>query len=216
MQLPVYTPDGSRFEEKAFDIPALEEGKGVQALRDVLIALQANLRQGNACAKTRGEVSGTGKKIYRQKGTGNARHGDRQAPIFVGGGVVFGPRPRDFSKGLNRKVKRLALNRALLDLAGEGNLKLIQAFELNAPKTRELVQVLRKVGIEGKKVLLVDDAYAADTLLSARNIDKLNCVEADSLNPLDLSKAACVLMTVSALDKLINRLSAKELSHAAA
>jgi len=215
MNLKVYTTDGSSSEDKAFDIPALEEGKGVQALRDVIIAIQANKRQGNACAKTRAEVRGSGRKIYRQKGTGNARHGDRQAPIFVGGGVVFGPRPRDYSKRVNRKVRLLALNRALLNCAEAGVLKVIQAFSFGEPKTKPFAQMLKNVGVEGK-VIIVDDGYDANTLLSARNIEGLDIVEADSVNPYDLARAKNILMTESALNKVINRIRVKEVSHATA
>lgn len=215
MNIKVYSNDGSSSQDKDFAIPQLEEGKGQQALRDVLIAIQANRRQGNACTKTRAEVRGSGRKIYRQKGTGNARHGDRQAPIFVGGGVVFGPRPRDYSKKVNRKIRLLALNRALLDAATEGSLKVIQSFEFSAPKTKDFANILKNIGIGGK-VVIVDDRYDANTQLSARNIYGVEIVEADSINPLDIVNAKAVLMTESALNKVITRLSAKEVSHAAA
>ena len=215
MNLTIYSNDGSSSQEKDFIIPALEEGKGVQALRDVIIAIQANRRQGNACTKTRAEVRGSGRKIYRQKGTGNARHGDRQAPIFVGGGVAFGPRPRDYSKKVNRKIKHLALNRALLDAAEEGSIKVIQAFEFSAPKTKDFLNILKNIGITGK-VTIVDDGYDANTQLSARNIEGLQIVEADSLNPWDIVRSRNVLITESALNKVINRIQAKEVSHAAA
>lgn len=215
MNLNVYTPDGSASSAKDFDIPALEEGKGVQALRDVIIALQANKRQGNASTKTRAEVRGSGRKIYRQKGTGNARHGDRQAPIFVGGGVVFGPKPRDYSKKVNRKVRQLALCRALNDSAGDGTLKVIQAFQFAEPKTKAFSQVLKQIGIEGK-VVIIDDGYEANTLLSARNVEGVSIVEAGDANPWDLVRSKHVLVTESALNKIISRTRAKEVSHAAA
>lgn len=215
MNIKVYSKDGSSSQEKSFAIPALEEGKGTQALRDVLLAIRANMRQGNACAKDRSDVVGSGKKIYRQKGTGHARHGDRQAPIFVGGGVVFGPKPRDYSVKINRKIRALALNRAVINAATEGSLRVIQALDFSAPKTAEMVKLLKTVGIEGK-LLLVDDGYAANTILSARNVEGVNIVEASDVNPLELVNARNILMTESALNKVIARMSVKESSHAAA
>lgn len=215
MNLKVYSTNGSSFEEKEFSIPSLEEGKGNQALRDVIIAIQANKRQGNACTKTRAEVRGSGRKIYRQKGTGNARHGDRQAPIFVGGGVVFGPRPRDYTKKVNHKVKLLALHRALVNILAEESLKVIQAFEFSAPKTKEFASLVRTLGIAGK-VLIVDDGYDANTLLSARNVEGVTILEADSVHPWDLVRHRNVLVTESALNKILTRINAKESSHVAA
>ena len=215
MELNVYKSDGTQPDAKAFEVPELEEGKGVQALRDVIIALQANRRQGNACTKTRSEVSGTGKKAYRQKGTGNARHGDRQSPIYVGGGIAHGPRPRDYSKQVNRKVKRLAMNRALCDCIAEGRLHLIQSFDQEAPKTKAFQHILTNMGLTGK-MLISDDGFAEATLLSARNIEGVTLREAAELNPLDLLKAHHMLLTETALHQLINRIARKEAHHAAA
>ncbi len=215
MNLKVYSTNGSSSEEKSFDIPALEEGKGHQALRDAVIAIQANRRQGNACAKKRDEVAGSDKKIYKQKGTGRARHGDAQAPIFVGGGVVFGPRPRDYTKKVNHKVKLLALHRALTDVVTEGHVKIIKAFEFTAPKTKSFLALMQNIGITGK-LLIVDDGYDANTLLSARNVEGVNIIEADSVHPWDLIRYPTVLMTESAINKVIKRIQQEATQHATA
>ena len=104
MKLKVFNNDGSANGEGDFDIPVFEDGKGLQAVKEVVVAQAANIRQGSANTKTRGEVRGGGKKPWRQKGTGRARAGSSRSPIWVGGGVVFGPKPRDYSKKINKKV----------------------------------------------------------------------------------------------------------------
>ena len=109
-----------------------EADKGKQAVHDLVTAYRANRRTGSANTKTRGEVSGNNKKIYKQKGTGNARHGDKRAPIFVGGGVVFGPRPRDYSKKVPKNVRKLALRRVLGDLVRDESIKVLPSFSLAA------------------------------------------------------------------------------------
>ncbi len=116
------------------DLPTFEGDKGLQAVKEVVVAINANNRQGTHSTKTRGEVRGGGKKPWRQKGTGRARAGSIRSPLWVGGGVVFGPKPRDYSKKINAKVKALAFSRALFDRASAGEIAVIEAFE---PTNRE-------------------------------------------------------------------------------
>jgi len=126
MKFKLYNNTGSSSQEKEIsDFPTFEGDRGVNALRQVILAHQANARQGNASTKTRAEVSGTGKKAFRQKGTGMARRGNRRTPIMKGGGVAFGPKPRDYSQKLNKKQRQLALGRALYEQATSGTLNLI-------------------------------------------------------------------------------------------
>ena len=118
MKLTVFSSDGKTSSEKDFaDIPTFEGDRGLQAVKEVIVAINANNRQGTHSTKTRGEVRGGGKKPWRQKGTGRARAGSIRSPLWVGGGVVFGPKPRDYSKKINAKVKQLAFSRALFDRA---------------------------------------------------------------------------------------------------
>ena len=144
--------------------------KGRQAVHDLVVAYRANRRTGSACTKTRGEVSGNNKKIYKQKGTGNARHGDKRAPIFVGGGVVFGPRPRDYSKKVPKTVRKLALRRALGDLVSAGKI-LTRSFLL---RRRWQDQVLRRRPQRHRhalgKILVVANAFDDSTYLAGRNV----------------------------------------------
>lgn len=114
----------------AANIQVAGSDKGSQAVHDLIVAYQANRRTGSANTKTRGEVSGNNKKIFRQKGTGNARHGDKRAPIFVGGGVVFGPRPCDYSKKVNKSTRRLALRRVLGDLIAASRISTVAEFSV--------------------------------------------------------------------------------------
>ena len=131
-----------------------DESKGSQAVHDLVVAYQANRRSGTAQAKTRGEVNGTGKKMYRQKGTGNARHGDRKAPIFVGGGVAFGPRNRSYAKTVPKKVRTLALQRVLGDKVNEGAIFRAASLDVESGKTKDFVVALKAV-TDAKKVLVI-------------------------------------------------------------
>ena len=118
------------------------EEKGRQAVHDLVVAYRANRRTGSACTKTRGEVSGNNRKIYKQKGTGGARHGDKRAPIFVGGGVVFGPRPRDYSKKVTKTVRKLALRRTLGDLVRAEKIVTVPSFLIADGKTKSFLAAL--------------------------------------------------------------------------
>ena len=122
MKFKIYSPDGATSREAEFDIPAFEGDKGVQAVKEVVVAHQANARLGTHSTKRRGEVRGGGKKPWRQKGTGRARAGSTRSPLWPGGGVVFGPKPRDYTKKINAKVRALAFSRALFDRAVAGDI----------------------------------------------------------------------------------------------
>lgn len=204
MKLKVYTVDGSSCAEKEFALPQLEEGKGVAALKQAIVAYQANLRQGSAKTKDYGEVAGSGKKQGPQKGSGGARHGDKRAPQLYKGGVVFGPRPRDWSKSINAKMKKLAFARALVDLANEGGLSVIERFEAAHPKTKIMASVFSKVFPKGK-MLIVSEAWDDNTVLSIRNIERVSVTDAATLNALDLVAFDQVLVSEQGLQKIIER-----------
>ena len=207
MKLKVYTSDGSSSQEKEFDgFPSFEGNTGLQAIKDVVTAIRANTRQGNASTKTRAEVSGSGKKPWRQKGTGNARAGSRRSPIWVGGGIVFGPRPRDYSKKVNRKVKQLALRRAFFDLAAEGGLQVIEEFKVSPAKTKILAAALERIVPEGR-VLLVDEEFTDETVMGGRNIARVSFQEAATLNTYDLAHFKSILISEKALTSLLERLN---------
>lgn len=177
--------------------------KGRQAVHDLVTAYRANRRTGSACTKTRGEVSGNNKKIYRQKGTGNARHGDKRAPIFVGGGIVFGPRPRDYSKKVTKTTRRLALRRVLGDLIRGEKIKVVDSFSISDGKTKSFVAAVS--GIAAGKVLIVANSFDDSTYLAARNVAWAQLVTASDVNVEQLLLARTVILVGDALQTLAQR-----------
>ncbi|MDP0491829.1 MAG: 50S ribosomal protein L4 [Verrucomicrobiota bacterium JB023] len=192
-------------EAKAANLAVLEdENKGRQAVHDLVVAYQANRRSGTACAKTRGEVSGNNKKMYRQKGTGNARHGTKKAPIFVGGGVVFGPRPRDYSKVVPKKVRKLALRRALSDRIEEGAVVTTDSFGIADGKTKNFVSTVN--GLSDKPtVLVIAKSFDEKTYLAARNVAWTQLETADSVNVEQLLKYQGIILVEDAFETLAAR-----------
>jgi large subunit ribosomal protein L4 len=170
-------------------------------LHQVVTAQLAGRRTGTHDTKTRGEVRGGGAKPYRQKGTGRARQGSRSAPHYRGGGAVFGPHPRSYEQRLPRKMKRIALRGALTAKFGDEAIKVIDAFGLDAVKTRELVGVLGALEAKGR-VLVVAPGRNQTLELSARNLPTVEVILADSLNVVDLLKADVVLIEQPALARM--------------
>lgn len=210
MKFKVYTNNGSQHTEKEFAVPAFEGDKGKQTLKDLLVAYHANKRQGTSKVKNRGEVRGTGKKVYRQKGTGNARHGDRQSPIYVGGGIAHGPVPQDWSKGFNKKAKRLAFARAIFDKASQGKIQLIEGLSMDAPKTKAFHGLLERILPDAKTVLVCDQQLADNTKLSARNISRVSLAESDSVNAWDIVRYEQILISEKGFEQLLSRATAKQ------
>lgn len=157
-------------EASAAKIEIISEGeKGSQAIHDLIVAYRANRRTGSANTKTRGEVRGTKKKMYKQKGTGNARHGAKTAPIFVGGGVVFGPKPRDYSKKVTKKTRKLAFQRALGARIAEGVVSSISSFSVTDGKTKSFVNAVTAVS-DKPRVLIVGNKFDETTYQAGRNV----------------------------------------------
>jgi large subunit ribosomal protein L4 len=207
MKLTVFSSDGKTSSEKDFaTLPTFEGDRGLQAVKEVIVAINANNRQGTHSTKTRGEVRGGGKKPWRQKGTGRARAGSIRSPRWVGGGVVFGPRPRDYSKKINAKVKQLAFSRALFDRATAGEIAVIEAFELSASKTKAIDAIVGLIAPKGR-VLLVDQPFAAATTRASRNIERVSLQEASKLNTLDLAQYAKIIVSTKALEAILARVN---------
>jgi large subunit ribosomal protein L4 len=205
MKLKVYKSDGSSFSEQEFDITSFEGDKGVALLKQVIVSYQANKRQGTSKTKDYGEVAGSGKKMLPQKGSGGSRHGDKRAPQLYKGGIVFGPRPRDWSKTITVQAKKIALQRALFDLATDGGLAVIERFEVAKPKTALFVKVLKNVSPEGKRLLVVDSTWSEPVLRASRNISRALFSNSSNLNALDLVKTPRVLITLEGLTKVLER-----------
>lgn len=207
MKLTVFSTDGKTSSEKDFaNIPTFEGDKGLQAVKEVIVAINANNRQGTHSTKTRGEVRGGGKKPWRQKGTGRARAGSIRSPLWVGGGVVFGPKPRDYSKKINAKVKQLAFSRALFDRATAGEIAVIEAFDTKATKTKAINAIVGRIAPKGK-VLLVDAPFAAETSRASRNLERVSLQEAAKLNTLDLAQYAKIIVSTKALNAILARVN---------
>lgn len=178
--------------------------KGRQAVHDLVTAYRANRRSGSANTKTRGEVSGNNKKIFKQKGTGNARHGDKRAPIFVGGGVVFGPRPRDYSKKVTKTVRKLALRRVLGDLVRGGKITVVDSFSVADGKTKSFIAALNAITQPGK-ILVVSNSFDDSTYLSARNVSWAQLVSGADVNVEQLLLANTVVLVGDAVQTLAQR-----------
>ena len=196
--------------EKVGEIEVKDELFGVTVnpgvLHEVVCMQRANRRSGNACTKTRGEVRGGGAKPWRQKGTGRARSGSKNSPIWRGGGTTFGPRPRDYSYKLPKKVRRLALRMALSARMDEGNLVIVDEFSMAAPKTGEFVGVMKN--FDFSQCLVVSDAENENVRLSARNAVGYKVLPVAGLNVYDILKYPKLMLMRSSLDQLEQRLMA--------
>ncbi|MFP4281689.1 MAG: 50S ribosomal protein L4 [Opitutales bacterium] len=206
MKLKVYTADGTTSNEKDFSVPTFEGDKGVQALKQVILALQANRRQGTVSTKTRTTVHGTGKKPFRQKGTGIARQGTKVGTQHYHGSVAHGPQPRDWSQRTNKKMKRLALSRALFERAQDGEIAVIEKWDVAEKKTKLFNGVLANIAPQGK-VLVVDDSWNDQNLLAARNLTRVDINEASDINALDLCHHDTIIVSEKGLEKLLSRVN---------
>ena len=207
MQLRTYNSDGSSSGLVEFGrVPIFEDDKGIQALKEAIIAIRANNRQGTASSKTRAEVSGGGRKPFRQKGTGMARQGSRRSPILVGGGVAMGPKPRHYGKKVNKKSKALAFKRALSDRAADGSLLVIDEFTVPEAKTRLMVNILKQIVPERGSILMVDKKFQEPVILASRNLAAVDMEEAPYLNLLQLSLYDTILISKAGLETVLNRM----------
>ena len=191
--------------EKISEIALNKEIWGIEpndaVLYDALRLAQNNSRQGTSDTKTRSEVSGGGRKPWRQKGTGRARQGSTRAPHWPGGGVVFGPHPRSYSIKMNRKERRLALKSALAYKAIESNLIVVDKLVVNGPKTKDMKDLLKTLNIENK-VLFVVDELTEELILSSRNLQNVLLLSVDEVNTYDVVYADTLVITETAMKKL--------------
>ncbi|MDE7410613.1 MAG: 50S ribosomal protein L4 [Paramuribaculum sp.] len=164
----------------------------------------ANQRQGTHKSKERSEVSGSTRKLHKQKGGGGARIGDINSPVLVGGGRVFGPRPRDYRFKLNKKVKQLARKSALTYKVQDNAIKIVEDFTFAAPKTKDFVNFAKNLEAEGKKVLLVLSAPDKNVSLSARNVPNAQIIQASDINTYSIMHSNAILITESSVDVINN------------
>jgi large subunit ribosomal protein L4 len=195
--------EGKDVGNASLDLKVASESSAAGILHRAVVRQMANARQGTVSTKTRAEVRGGGRKPWRQKGTGRARAGSNRSPLWRGGGVIFGPKPRDYSQKMNRKERRLALRTALVGRVED--LVVVQEFadKLPRPKTKELVTAMKGWGVEpDAKVLLIMGERNETVYLSARNVGNLRLISADNLNVYDLLAADKIVATTSAIAKI--------------
>lgn len=173
-----------------------------QLLHDAVVMYQANQRQGSHKTKSRGEVAGTTKKMYRQKGTGNARAGSRRSGVRRGGGHIFAIKPRDYSYRLPRKALQLATRMAFASKVQDDELVVIDDLKFDAPKTKDMAQVIKNLGCDGGSLLVTTAEHDVNVYKSARNIAKVSVSRASDLNALNLLSSRRVLITKAAIEAL--------------
>jgi large subunit ribosomal protein L4 len=205
MAATVLTADAARNA----NIALIEGGRGTQAVHDVVVAMRAARRSGSANTKTKAEVALSGAKPWRQKGTGRARAGYKSSPIWRGGGVVFGPKPRDYSKKVSKTVRRLAFQKALTERINAGDVLTIDSFAVTELKTKAFLTLLREQ-TDARKVLLISDAFDDNTYKAARNVKPVLLTTAADVNTEQLLAFNKILITGRALEMLASRTRSRD------
>jgi large subunit ribosomal protein L4 len=207
---PAYTAGGTEREQVSLPSETFDGTVNVPVMHRAVTAYLANQRQGTASTKTRGFVTGGNQKPWRQKGTGRARQGSRRAPNFVGGGAVFGPKPRSYAQYVPRQVRALARKSALNARAQENALVVIDNFEFDAPKTRRLLDLFDSLGFTGQKVLVLTDGAKQDVYLSARNIPWAHVIPYSDVSTYHVLWSDVVLVESSALGLKLEPVAERE------
>jgi large subunit ribosomal protein L4 len=205
MKIAIKNLAGKNSGELEVKFALVENGKGTHAVHDVVVAYNAAQRSGTACTKTAGEVQGSNKKPWKQKGTGRARAGSVRSPLWAGGGVVFGPKPRDFSKKVSKKTRSLSLRKALSERLKLGDVVIVDDLKLSSPKTKDFAVVISALELKG--TTLVVAAVDKNLTLAARNLEKVSLTTGDSLNTYDVLRPDKLLFTKSAFETVEARLN---------
>jgi large subunit ribosomal protein L4 len=195
----------SKAAAKEAKIEIIENGRGSQALHEVIVAMRAARRSGTANTKTKAEVDLSGAKPWRQKGTGRARAGYKSSPIWRGGGVVFGPKPRDYSKRTSKSMRRLAFHKALSERIKDGDVLTVDEFAVSEIKTKKFIDLVRKQ-TDARKVLVISDAFDEKTSISARNVQPVKLAKAADVNAEELLAFEKIVVTQKGLEQLAARI----------
>jgi len=198
VQLPLYNMAGEIKGQIDLDDKVFAVAFNEAVVHQAVVRHQANQRQGTACAKTRSEVTGSTRKLFRQKHTGNARAGSIKSPLRRGGGVVFGPKPRDYRQAMPKAMRRLAIRCVLSAKAGDDEIVVLEELRFDAPRTREMAGVIKSLGIDGTTLVALDRADE-NVIKSARNLPDVKTIQARQLNVGDVMKYNKILITESAL-----------------
>ena len=205
MKLKIQDLKGNSQGELEVKFELIANGRGSQAVHDTVVAYNAAQRSGTACTKTAGEVAGTNKKPWKQKGTGRARAGSFQSPLWRGGGVVFGPRPRDFRKTISRGTRQLALRKALSERLSAGDVLVVDDFKLASHRTKDFIGALSALKIEGT-ALIVSHAADNNLTLASRNVPSIKLTTSDALNTYEVLRSDKLVFTRGAFEKIEARL----------
>ena len=205
MKLTIKDTKGKDQGELEVKFPLIEDGKGTQAVHDTVVAYRAAQRMGTACTKNVGDVAGTNKKPWRQKGTGRARAGSFQSPLWRGGGVVFGPKPRDFTKKISHNTKQLALRKAMSERLRAGDVLVVDDLKLGSSKTKEFVSVLSALELKGTTLIVAHPADKNLTLAS-RNVADVALTTGELLNTYDVLRPDKLVFTKNAFEQIEARL----------
>lgn len=204
MKVTVYSQDGKSKGDQDFKIREDLNEVSTQTVHDVVVAHRAAQRSGTASVKTIAQVAGSGKKPYRQKGTGRARAGLVRSPIWRKGGVAHGPKPRDYTKDIPKAVRKLAFEQALSSRIKDGDVTVVESFDVKAPKTKEFVSILKGLKVEGKTLFIYDN-LTENLSKASRNVAWVNTVSSDSVNTYELLNCKKIVLTKTALEKLAGR-----------
>ena len=206
MKLTIKDTKGKSQGELEVKFSLIEDGKGTQAVHDTVVAYRAAQRMGTACTKNVGEVAGTNKKPWRQKGTGRARAGSFQSPLWRGGGVVFGPKPRDYAKKVSRKTKQLALRKALSERLRAGDVVVVNDLKLETPRTKDFIGMLSALELKGSALIVAHNGDKNLTLAS-RNVPNVALTTSDALNTYDVLRSDKLVFTTDAFAQVEARLN---------
>jgi len=207
MKISIKNISGKNQGELETKFALVEDGKGTQAVHDAVTAFRAAQRSGTACTKTVGDVHGSNKKPWKQKGTGRARAGSLRSPLWAGGGVVFGPKPRDFSKKVSKSTKQLALRKALSERLKLGDVIVVDDLKLASHKTKDFVKVMTALELKGTTLVISNSDANKNLTLAARNIENVALTTGDSLNTYDVLRPDKLLFTKSAFEQVEARLN---------
>jgi large subunit ribosomal protein L4 len=207
MKISIKNLSGKDQGELEVKFPLIENGKGTQAVHDAVTAYRAAQRSGTASTKNAGEVAGTNKKPWKQKGTGRARAGSFQSPIWVGGGVTFGPRPRDFTKKISKSTRALALRKALSERLKAGDVVVVDDLKLTSAKTKDFASVIAALDLTGTTLIVSCGEENANLTRASRNLVGVTLTTGDSLNTYDVLRPDKLLFSKSAFEKVEARLN---------
>jgi len=215
MKVAIKDTTGADKGEKKAKFTPVDDDKGQQAVHEAVVAYNAAQRSGNACTKTVGEVAGTGAKPWRQKGTGRARVGYKRNPIWRGGGVAHGPKPRVYIKKLNKKVRDLAVRKAFTERVKDGQVVILEGLKLDKPATSQLSKTLNALGIDAKEpasakfksAVLVTGEADSNIALSARNIERIRSTTSDTLTTYEILWPDVLVFTTDGYEKFEERLN---------